>query len=184
MNQALPKWVSVAALFVLTALGLLLAINHDRIHVYQTFLRETSPHVSTNFSALSIDMDEDTVRQHFAGVPFFCEANGPGNDGLGDRACYAAIDRADGDAALTLALFFRQGKLAHAVVQMPWWVHQSWMDRLVQKYGVPTHAGRVSRFGGPVLRWSVPNGYLEFNRDRSFNPLEWNVVMWTGRPMQ
>lgn len=28
--------------------------------------------------------------------------------------------------------------------------------------------------------WTVPNGHLEYNRERSLNPLEWSAVFWTA----
>ncbi|MCZ8284786.1 MAG: hypothetical protein O9353_04955, partial [Bacteroidia bacterium] len=54
----------------------------------------------------------------------------------------------------------------------------AWRDRLVAQYGKANRAGFVSALGGPVLRWTLPNGTLEYNRDRSLNPLEWSAVFW------
>lgn len=181
MNKDLPRWVQGAIVLVIAVMALLVFSSQDRIHVYGTYLREKSPHITTNLPSLSAEMDETMLRKHFDGVPLSCIGQGPASDALGERVCYASIDRADGDAALTLAAFFRKGKLAHVIVQMPWWVHKSWIGRFTAQFGQPSHAGLVSRFGGPVLRWGMPNGYVETNRDRSFNPLNWNVIIWTGK---
>lgn len=181
MNKDLPRWVQVAIVLVIAVVALLVFSSQDRIHVYGTYLREKSPHIATNLPSLSVEMDEVMLRKHFEGLPLTCIGQGPGSDALGERVCYASIDRADGDAALTLAAFFRKGRLAHVTVQMPWWVHESWARRLTAQFGQPSQAGVVSRFGGPVLRWSTPNGFVESNRDRSWNPLNWNAVFWTGR---
>lgn len=180
MNKDLPKWVNITGAILIGIVALLVFFNYDRIHVYGTYIREKSPEIATRFVDLSADMDEAAARKHFEGVPFSCTAQGPGSDSLGDRVCYTAIDKADGDAALMLAVFFRKGKLAHAMIETPWWVHKTWMQRFMTDFGQPQRAGMVSRFGGPVMRWSMPNGYVETRRDRSFNPLEWNVILWTG----
>ena len=180
MNTDLPKWVQIAILLTIAIVALLVFSSQDRMHVYGTYLREKSPEITTNLPALSADMDEAMLRKHFERVPLTCIGQGPGSDIMGDRVCYASIDKADGDAALTLAAFFRKGRLAHLIVQMPWWVHKSWATRLTGRFGRPVHAGLVSRFGGPVLRWTMLNGYVDSNRDRSLNPFNWNVIMWTG----
>jgi len=180
MNEDLPKWVKIIGATVIGILAVLVFSSYDRMHVYGTYIREKSPEISTRLTDLSVEMDEAMARKHFEGVPLNCIAQWPGGDSLGDRVCYASIDKADGDAALTLAAFFKKGKLAHVIVQVPWWVRETWQQRFRTQFGQPRHAGVVGRFGGPVLRWSMPNGYVELNRDRSFNPLEWNVIVWTG----
>jgi hypothetical protein len=55
------------------------------------------------------------------------------------------------------------------------------MHRLTSQYGpaVPAGPGATMQ-GDPALRWIMPNGQVEINRDRSFNLLKWNVVIWTG----
>jgi len=82
--------------------------------------------------------------------------------------------------AMTLAIFFRKGQLVRAIVQMPWWSHSTWQEALKAQYGAFQYAGVIGRWQGPVLRWRIPNGYLEMNRDRGFNPLSWSVVIWTS----
>jgi hypothetical protein len=180
MNKDVPKWVQISIVLVIAVVALLVFTSQDRIHVYGTYLREKSPEITTNLLALSIGMDEAMLRKHFEGVPLTCVGQGPGADTLGDRVCHTSIDKADGDAALTLAAFFRKGRLAHLIVQMPWWVHKSWVSRFTAQFGQPSYAGVTGGLGGPVLRWTMPNGYVESSRDRSFNPLNWNVIIWTS----
>ena len=110
MNKDLPKWVQAAIVLVIAAVALLVFSSQDRIHVYGTYLRERSPHITTNLPALSVETDETMLRKHFEGVPLTCIGQCPGNDALGERVCYASIDKADGDAALTMAAFFSQGQ--------------------------------------------------------------------------
>lgn len=174
MNRDLPKWLQVAGIAVLISLALLVFLNRHRMDVYGTYIRETSPAVTVRLAELSQDMDEAAVLKHFDGVPLRCVTQAPGTDDLGVRVCYAQIDKADGDAALMLATFFNQGKLARAMVQVPWWVHGAWLQRF------NTQLGQPQRLGGE-LRWKMPNGQVEFSRSRSWNPLEWNVILWTAQ---
>lgn len=183
MNKDLPKWLQIGLVILLSAVVLLVLLSRDRLDAYGTYLRQKSPEINVNLAELSAAMDEAAVKKHFAGTALSCVAQ-PAGDALGDRVCYASIDKADGDAALMLAAFFRNGRLAHVMVQTPWWVHQSWHRRLTAQFGQPVKAGLVSRSGGPLVRWSLPDGYVESNRDRSFNPLNWNVVLWTGKTGQ
>ena len=104
----------------------------------------------------------------------FKVSSAPGASSLGERVCYAQIDKADGDAALMLATFFNQGKLVRAMVQVPWWVHGAWLQRFNAQLGQPQPVGEE-------LRWKMPNGQVEFSRSRSWNPLEWNVILWTAQ---
>lgn len=168
MNQELPKWLQVTLVSVLVALGLMMFLQRDRLHVYSRYMREKSPEITMRFAELSHDMDEAAVRKHYEGVGLQCASEG---GSLGDRVCYASIDRADGMAAMTLATFFVKGKLVRALVQMPWWSHGTWQKALKAQYGLYQHAG-------PVLRWTIPNGSLEANRNRGINPLSPSVLMW------
>lgn len=181
MNRDMPRWARIVGIGVIGVLALLVLFSLDRMPTYGTYIRQKSPEIATRFADLSVEMDEVAVRKHFEGAPLTCTAEAPGAVSLGDRVCYTPLDKADGDAALMLAAFFKKDRLARAIVQVPWWVHKTWMQRFMAQFGQPRQAGLASRFGGPILRWSMPNGYVEFNRDRSFNVLEWNVIVWTGK---
>lgn len=177
MNQELPKWLQVTLVIVLVALGLMMFLQRDRLHVYSRYMREKSPEINMRFAELSHDMDEAAVRKHYEGAGLQCASEG---GSLGDRVCYASIDRADGMAAMTLATFFVKGKLVRALVQMPWWSHGTWQKALKAQYGLYQYAGTVGAMQGPVLRWTIPNGSLETNRNRGINPLSPSVVIWTA----
>ena len=170
---------SVLALFLLVALAVF--TSRSQLDMYGRYLRETSPAVTLRLNQLSAQMDETTLQRHFDGVPMRCTAQAPGADQLGERVCYSAIDSADGQAALLMAAFFSGGQLKRVTVQLPWWVHGHWVTQFNGSWGKPIQAGRVSLLGGPVLRWTLPNGYVEFNARRELNPLGLNVIVWTGR---
>ena len=180
MNTQLPRWLVTIMTLVLASVALLVFFNYDRMHIYGTYLREKSPEITLRLIDLSSEMNEAQLRKHFEGVSLNCISQSFESNGLGDRVCYASIDKSDGDAALTLAAFFRKDKLSNVIVHVPWWIHQSRIARLTAQFGLPSTTGKVSRFGGPVLRWKLSNGYVETNRDRSFNLFEWNLIMWTS----
>lgn len=180
MSESLPTWFKTIAFAVLGLMAVLVIANRHRLDVYGTYIRQKSPVIATRLADLSADMDEAAVRKHFEGVPFSCAAEPPGPDSLGDRVCYTPVDKADGDAALLLATFFKRGRLSSAIIHVPWWVHKTWKQRLIAQFGQPRQVGLASGFGGPILRWSMPKGYVEFNRDRGVNVLEWNSLVWTG----
>lgn len=180
MTEVIGRFFKYLSVLLVGATGLVLALSHDRLHVYQRVLRETSPQITMRYEQLSVDMDEATVRRHFAGVALQCLGQPKEVNGLGDRVCYAPIDAVDGNAALTLALFFNRGRLSVAVVHVPWWRHVGMKKRLVARYGEPGSGG-VTEKGVPILRWKLPSGDLDFGRDRDFNPLNWSGVVWLGK---
>lgn len=180
MNNGLPPWLRVSGLLVLLLLSLLVFTHRGEMQVYGRYFRETSPATQLRLPDLSVHMDEAAVHKHFEGLGFRCMEETQAAGRLGDRVCYAFIDQADGRAALTLAAFFKHGRLAHAMVQMPWWVHGEWWEQLDADHGPAQNTGLVSLLGVPSLRWKLPNGHVDFNRDRGFNPLAWNVILWTG----
>ena len=162
-----------------------LMLNRDRLHVYQIYFTEKLPEVNMQFQTLSAEMDEAALRQHFQGVALDCFNQPRQFNGLGDRVCYAYIGRADGQAALTLAMFSNNGRLSHALVQIPWWAHGGMVSRMVAQYGKANRDGRIGGYlGGPVVRWNLPKGHLTINRDRQINPLGWSVILWTASGVQ
>lgn len=174
----IETWIKWAIVVVLCAAVVLGIFNFSRLPTYRAYLSEKSPEVSMRYAQLSGQMDEVALRKHFEGIALNCynELDQPGR--VAEKICYTSIAKADGDAALTMAAFFNKGRLVSTVVHVPWWVHGTWRDRLVAQYGKANRAGIVSPMGGPVLRWTLPNGTLEYNRDRSLNPLEWSAVFW------
>jgi len=174
----LIKWLIVAALVVL---GIVLWINADLLYVYRTYYLQKSPSISLRYTDLSADMGESEIRKHFEGVGLHCINESKASNGLGDRVCYGSIERADGLPALTLATFSNKGRLHHVLVQVPNWTHGRWLQRFVGLHGKADRDGRVDMIlGGPVLRWSLPNGKLNMSRERELNPMQWSTVLWVA----
>lgn len=157
--------------------------SHDRLHVYKTYLREKSPHILTRFQDLSVDMDETMLRRQYPNLSLSCIGQAPAETGLGDRVCHASINKADGHDALTFAAFFRKGKLAVVFVQTPWWAHTDSQAQLKAQLGSPNHISHQWLSNNAIMRWDLPNGQIETNRDRNWNLLTWGVIVWTGYPV-
>lgn len=168
------KWILAGLLAIALVLVL---VNFSRLHMYRTYFGERSPEVSMRYELLAAAMDEAAVRRHFEGIALNCVPEG---SGLGDRVCYASVERADGVPALGVALFFRKGRLQHSVVQVPAWRHLLQKQRLIAAYGPPRM--REDPGEAPLLTWQLPKGLLVYNRDRisNLNPLAWGVVMWSA----
>ena len=170
MRNHFPKWLIIILAVIVGLSALCLFYSQERIETYQIHMRQKWPEVQLRLAELSKDMDEAAVKAHFAGLSLSCR-NDPASN-LGDRMCYADVDKANGMSALGVAVALRKGKLTHAIVMVPWWAHGRWFDSLTSHYGPAV--------GSPVIRWSMPNGSLEFNRNRSINPLEWSVVFFSA----
>lgn len=177
MNAVTGKWIKWGVLAVLAVLVCLVAalgaLSLDRLESYYYYLRDDSPGVTMRYAQLSGQMDEAAVRKHFGDVFLICynERSGPAGT---DRLCHAAVDKADGESAMMLVAFFSKGRLTSTVVHVPWWVHGRWLDRVVGQYG------KANRSNSTFLGWTLPNGTLYYNRDRSLNPLEWNSLFWSA----
>ncbi|WP_431097331.1 hypothetical protein [Polaromonas aquatica] len=179
VEEKWEKWAKWGVLAVLCLAAVVGILNRDRLPVYIDYLRDPLPEVTMRYAQLSGQMDEAAVHKHFQGIALNCRTH-PGGPAGTDRFCHSGLSKADGEAALTLVAFFSKGRLTSVVVHVPWWVHGRSLDRLVAQYGKAERAGVVSLIGGPVMRWNLPNGTLEHNRDRSLNPLEWSAIFWSA----
>lgn len=179
--QGFPNVIKWLIFAVLAALGIVLWMNADRLHVYKKYFFEKSPSISLRYEDLSADMGEAEILKHFAGAGLRCINQSKASNGMGDRVCYASIDRADDFPAMTVATFSNGGRLNHVLVQVPNWAHTRWLDRFVGQYGKADRDGRVDgMLGGPVLRWGLPNGKLNMSRERDLNPMQWGVLLWVA----
>lgn len=179
MSATFEKWAKAVILVLLGTTLVFAFLNLDRLGVYRAYFRDTSPSVQMRYAELSTAMDETALRRHFAGVQLQCYRDD--STSLGDRLCHVAVDEVDGLPAMMLVLFLRNGRLAHTVVQVPAWYHGRWHAQLMRLHGQPRRAGKVSLLEGPVIRWNLPGGSLEFNQRRSFDPLKWSAVFFSPR---
>jgi hypothetical protein len=186
-HEGMRENVGLVVFLILCLVFVTIWLNVDRLHVYQKYWTQTSQPISMRLTGLNSQMTEEALRQHFAPVMLTCINQPKAQNSMGDRVCYAAIDRADNLPALTLAGFFDQGRLRFVLMHTPWWAHQRWLNQIVHSHGVANRAGQTpnshmsNAFGqSPVLRWQLPKGHIEFNRDRGFDPLAWSTLLWTA----
>jgi hypothetical protein len=186
---------------VLTSLAAMLWFYQDRLYVYQDYFFKPQPDATIGWHLLSPEMDEQAVLAHFSSTPLKCitESRQDGSN-LGNRVCYAKLSNANGLPALGVASFFQQGKLSTVLVHVPWWAHGRWIAHLEEGFGLAPkragvtpgatvlsvgqlilHKGKGSLASSPVVRWSLPLGELDMNRDRHIAPLEWSTVMWSPK---
>lgn len=178
MRLQTTGWVKPAAALLLGLVAMLLLTSLSRHHVYVTHLTEKLPEISMRYEQLSGEMDEAALTGHFQETPLTC-LNDPGvPKSLGDRVCYLSVDKVDGFPALTMVLFLRGGKLASAVVHVPWWRHGTAQSRLKDTHGSGVALSRMAFFQGPLLQWKLPRGEIYMNRDREVHPLAWSAVWW------
>jgi hypothetical protein len=174
-NRPLPRWANYLLILLAVLAALIVVPNIRALHVYEKYFRGNEPEAQIRFEALSPDWDEAAAQRHFTGLPMRClsESNSP----LGNRVCFASISKANGNPALTLALFFKAGRLNVAVLQVPWWAHGRVRNSIIRQWGAPAPSG-TDGTGWSIGRWELPNGRLEMNNSRFLNPLSWSAVMW------
>lgn len=175
-NFAIGGAVAIAAVVTVTSL--------PRLHVYLKYWGAQSPSTSVPYATFSADMDENAVRAAMPALSLTCIAEDKARNGLGDRVCYSSLQRADDAPALTLAFFFDHGRLAHAVLQVPWWGHHATVRSLVGRLGMPEAIQDEPVRGSRLVQWRVRGGLVEMNRDPGWNPLGWSAVYWKAeRPV-
>jgi len=152
--------------------------NLPRLHVYLKYWGAQSPRIHMPYESLSGDMDEKALRAAVPGVVLNCIAEDKARNGLGDRVCYSSLHAADDAPALTVAFFFDSGRLAHSVVQVPWWTHHAAARSLVARLGMPEAIQDRPVRGSRLVQWRVAGGLVEFNRDPGWDPLGWSAVYW------
>jgi hypothetical protein len=177
LNQPVPRWLWSVLILLVTAAALLVALNWNVLHVYRKYFLQDWPEARMPWAQLSPEMDEAAAKALFKGLPLFCFDD---RTSLGQRSCYAAVSKVDGYPALTVALFFRNGRLSVATVHVPWWDHDKAVEALSARLG----PSRLARAGGSLdelRRWDVAGGIVDMNKDQGLNVLQWSAVVWIPR---
>jgi hypothetical protein len=177
LSRPLPRsWsIFIAAIVIFGAASVFR--NTPSLYVYLKHWGATSSRVSVPYADFTADMDERALHANLSPLPVRCIDESFQANGLGERVCYAAIDEADGAPALTFAAFFHHGKLARALVHVPWWGHHAMVRSLVARFGPPV----VIESSNPEARlvhWRLQRGTVTINRDPGWDPLTWSTVLW------
>ena len=178
LTQPLPRWAKWLLGVLAVVIALVVLPNVASLHVYEKHFRGNAPQVRLRFDELSSTMDEAAVRAHFQGqAPLTCIPETQST--LGNRVCYTALRKANGEPALTMALFLRDGRLRHGVLHVPWWAHGAVQAGFTRDYGQPRPSG-VDESGKRLVRWTMAGGKLEMNDSRYFGPLNHSTAFWTA----
>lgn len=159
--------------------SLLVLSQRDNIEEYRLYFTETRKPAKFQFSELSEDWTEKTLRERFYGYPMSCQ---PYQGDLPvDRACGVDVNSHNGVPALFISFFFSAGHLDQAVVNVPWWSHDEAFDTLVATLGQPDASQLLPHKGVRLYGWHLPRGAALFlNRDRPLNLFSWNAIYWSS----
>ncbi len=166
--------------FLSLVLGALLLARAypGNLHEYQLYLSETRPELRLRFSDLSQDWTENDLQRQFSQLRWRCYDNRPG-EYLDDRSCFADIQALNGVGAMSLAFYFKGGRLNQAAVNVPWWSHWSTYAQLERDYGHPLASQLLPHDWVRLHGWALANSAtLFYNRDVPLNPLKWSGIYW------
>lgn len=170
LSQPMPRWLTRTLLAVFVLLAVIGVSGFGRYHVYQKHFRETIADTPTRFRDLRPGMTDKEVMAMYPGMPWRCTYQDAAA-GMGDWVCFSSLNTADGYPALTMGFFFTKKKLTMGLVHVPWWAHGRAQETMRKLYGPPV------RYQG-LLRWRMPDGTLDMNPARSFNPVWWSAIVW------
>lgn len=177
------RWASIVLLAVLVlglALTALVLAHPQHAQEYRLYLTQERPDIRLRFTDLSQAWTEADLRQRFPALSFRCYDNRPG-EYLDDRSCFADAHSLNGHGAMSLAFYFKDGRLNRAAVNVPWWSHWAALGSLEQGHGDPDVSQPLPHAGVRLHGWRLPDGgALFFNRDLPFNPLEWSAIFWSS----
>jgi hypothetical protein len=172
------RLVVIGLLVVVLAVWFLRS-NEGEAKEYRLYLSEDRPAISLRYDELSGSWTEQTLRERFPKLSIRCYADS--SHGLGDRVCAMDVLSNNGVPTMFISFFFAKGQLAAAAFNIPWWAHGDALDHITASFGEPHSAQLLPRNGVRLYGWELPDhGAIFYNRDRSFNPLQWNSVFWNS----
>jgi hypothetical protein len=172
------RTVAITLAICLVLIALLLP-QRANIREYRLYFMQQRKSVTFEFSQLTEDWTEQTLRERFVGLPLDCFDN----DGryLDERVCTLDVKSHNAVPAMFISFFFASGRLSRASVNIPWWAHGRAYGSLVAAFGKPSSSQRAFHDGVRLHGWQLSEGAALFlNRDRPFNPLAWNAIFWNS----
>jgi hypothetical protein len=178
-----PPTPSFSIRRVLIAVGLciglaaLLLSQARNLNEYWLYFTQDRRGASLDLRTLSEDWTESTLRERLPGHPIGCHPyTGPLPV---QRACGVDVKAVNGVPAMFLSFFFAGGRLDQVAISVPWWNHPSAHRYLRETLGRPSASQVIPIDGVRLHGWDLGNGSAVFlNRDRPFNPLQWNGIYW------
>lgn len=173
------RLMSLIVLLALLAVAAALAFDRRGVQEYWWHLTETRPALDLPFEQISQDWTEADLRARFPDLAWRCMSSAA-HASLGNRGCYADISAHNGLSAMAVAFHLREGRVHHAVVHHPSWVHKRMLRDLRQRHGRPHATQRLRVQGVRLTGWKLPNGSLFANHNVPDNPLKPNTTMWSS----
>lgn len=161
-------------LFALVAA--VVALNWHNLLDHVDALRAGEIDIDLPFDDITEATSEQQLQQRFGRENWRCIDDS--HHRLGSRQCHVDVRTVAGLRALVLIYFFKEGRLAHAKVDVVNWEHRAAMRLLAQRYGKPSGVQRQPVEGVRLVGWRVESGNVLFNIDRPANLLDWNTLFW------
>jgi hypothetical protein len=153
-----------------------IALNWDNFLDHVDGLRAGQIDISFPFDAVSGQTTEVQLASQYGSDNWRC-IDDPSHR-LGPRQCHVDVRTVEGLRALVMIFFFRDGRLAHAKIDLLNWEHRGAMRMLLSRYGPPSGMQRQPVEGVRLIGWRTERGNVLYNIDRPPNPLVWNTVFW------
>lgn len=175
-----PRRIGLMLLICLALAGVLF-LQRDGLRVHERYFSESRPDAVLDFMQLSERWTEATLREAFPSVPVTCYDYAATL--TADRACVLEAHSVNSIPTLYSTFFFRAGGLQHISFNVPWWAQADARRALTRAFGAPYALPAPTKQGTLLDEWRPANGStLVMNRRRSWNPLEWNSIMWRAPP--
>jgi hypothetical protein len=156
-----------------------IAANWNNFLDHVDGLRSGQIDIGLPFDDLSDRTAESALAQRYGSDNWRC-IDDP-NHRLGSRQCHVDVRTVEGLRALVMIYFFREGRLAHAKIDLVNWEHRAAMRMLTRRYGTPSGAQARPILGVRLVGWRTEQGNVLFNIDRPSNPLQWNTLFWMSQ---
>jgi len=158
------------------AMALFIALNWDLFLDHVDGLRAGTVDLPLPFEEISSHTGEQVLAERYGSDNWRC-VDDPTHR-LGSRQCHVDARTVEGLRSLVMVFFFRDGRLAHAKVDIVNWEHRKAMRTLVARYGTPSGLQRQPVQGVRLVGWRTESGNVLYNVDRPPNPLQWNTLFW------
>lgn len=170
----MKKLILITLLWILLFIGFNRQLLEDNLTALFYY---PGPAMTIDLTVFSDEMNEGEVLSVMSDVPLAC-VNDHSVPELGNRVCYSNIRSYIGVRALRIAFFFKEQRLAHIKIDIPWWRHGTMAEQLINDLGQPLGGQEIPVHGVRLVGWRLTNGNIFYNRDRDLNPLMWNTVYW------
>lgn len=170
-TQAFKVLLLASLLFILFCIVAFRPILRE----YKVYLFDSHPGTDFTFDELSEEWSEDDLKSKFNPLELTCYDDDTLGK-MGDRSCYAHIQRHNNIPAMLVVFFLNHGKLETASIHVPKWAHYEMREDLLRLHGRPT----LKRTGDNSLlnEWTLANHSQLFYNNSTSAGLQWSAIFW------